>query len=52
VSKQQKRLDTARVHTTQTIPAKRPVKAIYTKLLLELIDLLDPPLTPDQEDNE
>lgn len=37
---------------TQTIPAKRPVKAIYAKLLLEMIDLLDLTLTPDLEENE
>ncbi len=37
---------------TQTVPAKRPVKAIYAKLLLEMIDLLDLTLTPDLEENE
>jgi predicted RNA binding protein YcfA (HicA-like mRNA interferase family) len=38
--------------TTQTIPAKRPVKAIYVKLLLEMIDPLDPLLTPSKEESE
>ena len=37
---------------TQTIPAKQTVKAIYAKLLLEMIDLLDLTLTPDLEENE
>ena len=37
---------------TQTIPAKRPVKAIYVKLLLEMIDLLDPTLISDEEGPE
>jgi predicted RNA binding protein YcfA (HicA-like mRNA interferase family) len=42
---------TSPIGATQTIPAKRPVKAIYVKLLLEMIDLLDP-MTPSQEENE
>jgi predicted RNA binding protein YcfA (HicA-like mRNA interferase family) len=37
---------------SQTIPAKRPVKAIYVKLLLEMIDMLDPTLISAEEEPE
>jgi predicted RNA binding protein YcfA (HicA-like mRNA interferase family) len=37
---------------TQTVPAKRPVKAIYVKLLLDMIDMIDPTLAPRKEESE
>jgi predicted RNA binding protein YcfA (HicA-like mRNA interferase family) len=41
---------TSPLGATQTIPAKRPVKVIYVKLLLEMIDLLDPTLISTEEE--
>jgi predicted RNA binding protein YcfA (HicA-like mRNA interferase family) len=41
---------TSPIGATQTSPAKRPVKAIYVKLLLEMIEALEP-ITPSEEEN-
>jgi predicted RNA binding protein YcfA (HicA-like mRNA interferase family) len=44
---------TSPLGATQTIPAKRPVKSIYVKLFLEMIemiDMLDPTLISAEEE--